>query len=143
MCRSRMEHGYTIPFGAAKTAKYIFYTSLPPINMITFSYIVNTIPPLIYTSHISVNLNRHRTRTRKRRRRRRRRGRERTISLANLGVVPVQNLRTPSSVKILYAQWNELRYCVRASRDCIRVLITLRTRIFHNKSALVPSEPLE
>lgn len=49
----------------------------------------------------------------------------RTTSRANLGVVPVQKRRRPSSVKIRYAQWNELRYCARASSDCIRVLITL------------------
>jgi len=49
-----------------------------------------------------------------------------TISLANLGVAPRQNLKTPSSLKILAAQWNELRYCVFASSDCIRVLITLQ-----------------
>ena len=49
----------------------------------------------------------------------------RTTSRANLGVVPVQKRRMPSSVKIRYAQWNELRYCARASSDCMRVLITL------------------
>lgn len=49
----------------------------------------------------------------------------RTTSRANLGVVPVQKRRIPSSVKIRYAQWKELRYCARASSDCMRVLITL------------------
>jgi len=44
----------------------------------------------------------------------------------SLGVVPVQNLVIPSSVKMRYAQWNELRYCDRASNDCMRVLITSR-----------------
>jgi hypothetical protein len=43
--------------------------------------------------------------------------------------VPVQKRRTPSSVKMRYAQWNELRYCARASSDCMRVLITLTTNI--------------
>lgn len=52
-------------------------------------------------------------------------GIEHTTSLVSLGVVPVQKRKMPSSVNIRYAQWNELRYCARASRDCIRVLITL------------------
>jgi hypothetical protein len=56
------------------------------------------------------------------------RERGRTTRRANLGVVPVQKRRIPSSVKIRYAQWNELRYCTRASRDCMRVLITLVKR---------------
>ena len=50
-----------------------------------------------------------------------------STSLANLGVAPRQNRNTPSSLRIRAAQWNELRYCVRASSDCIRVLITLHT----------------
>ena len=50
--------------------------------------------------------------------------RERTTNRARRGVVPVQNRRTPSSVKIRYAQWNEERYSPRAPRLCIRVLIT-------------------
>ena len=50
-----------------------------------------------------------------------------TVSLASLGVVPVQKRRMPSSVNIRYAQWYELRYCWRASNDCIRVLMTLYT----------------
>lgn len=50
-----------------------------------------------------------------------------TTSRVSRGVVPLQNRSSPSSVKIRYAQWNELRYCVRASRVCIRVFTTLYT----------------
>ena len=49
-----------------------------------------------------------------------------TTRRARRGVVPAQNLRIPSSVKTRYAQWNEFRYWARASRLCIRVLMTLR-----------------
>lgn len=48
-----------------------------------------------------------------------------TISRPRRGTVPFQNRVTPSSVKILYAQWSELRYSVFAWSDCIRVLTTL------------------
>jgi hypothetical protein len=50
----------------------------------------------------------------------------RTTRRVSLGVVPVQNRVMPSSVNIRYAQWNALRYCVRASNDCILVLTTLQ-----------------
>lgn len=50
-----------------------------------------------------------------------------TTRRASLGVVPVQNRNIPSSVNMRYAQWNELRYCDRASKDCIRVLMTLKS----------------
>ena len=56
-----------------------------------------------------------------------RKNKRRTTSRASRGVVPVQNRRMPSSVKIRYAQWNEFRYAWRASRLCIRVLMTLPT----------------
>lgn len=46
-------------------------------------------------------------------------------SLASRGVAPRQKRTTPSSAKMRAAQWNALRYCVRASSDCIRVLMTL------------------
>ena len=51
---------------------------------------------------------------------------ELTTKRASLGVVPVQKRSIPSSVNMRYAQWKELRYCDRASKDCMRVLTTLK-----------------
>lgn len=48
-----------------------------------------------------------------------------TINRPRRGTVPFQNLVTPSSVKIRYAQCSELRYCDLAWSDCIRVFTTL------------------
>jgi hypothetical protein len=56
----------------------------------------------------------------------RRRDKGLTTKRASLGVVPVQNRNIPSSVNMRYAQWKELRYCDRASKDCMRVLMTLK-----------------
>ena len=63
-------------------------------------------------------------------------GEIRTTKRANLGVVPVQNRKMPSSVKIRYAQWNEFLYACRASRLCMRVLITLFVATQPNISGL-------
>ena len=88
------------------------------------SYTVNTIPPLIYITTEWLSPSPQAQNIKKL-----------TTNRASRGVVPVQNLSSPSSVKIRYAQWNEFRYAWRASKLCIRVLITLRNTSVNERTA--------